>query len=161
VCITLLVYNGNYYVVHVFRDRLEFPPLRAKAENLAREYKPDRIAVEESAFGQPLVDELKKMGYPAIPIRPEGSKVARMSVQSVKIENGQLWLPKEAPWLDDFLEELCGFPNAPHDDQVDALSQGLAQPPHQGYMMWTDKHTENFNEVLGTIAFHNFLRRFS
>jgi predicted phage terminase large subunit-like protein len=162
VCITLLVHEGNYYVVHVFRDRLEFTELRAKAESLARKFKPDRMVVEDAAVGQALVDELKKMGFPAISFRPEGSKVARMSVQSVKIENGQLWLPKQEPtqasWLDDLEAELFAFPNAPHDDQVDALSQALAQPPHQGYMMWTDKHTENLNNMLATIAFQNFIR---
>lgn len=162
VCITLLVHEPNYYVVHLFRDRLEFPDLRAKAEELARRFKPDRIVVEDSAFGQALVDELKKMNFPAISFRPAGSKVARMSVQSVKIENGQLWLPKQSPnqaaWLDDFEAELFAFPNAPHDDQVDALSQALAQPPHQGHMMWSDKHTENFNNMLATLAFQNFIR---
>jgi predicted phage terminase large subunit-like protein len=161
VCVTLLVYNENYYVLHVFRDRLEFPELRAKAENLAREYKPDRIVVEDSAFGQALVDELKKAGYRAIHFRPEGNKVARMSVQSIKIENGQVFLPTQAAWLDDFEAELFAFPDAPHDDQVDALSQALAQPKHQGYVPWTPKHTENLNEALATIAFHQFLRRFS
>ena len=159
VCITLLVHDGNYYVVNVFRDRLEFPELREKAEELARKYKPDRIVVEDSGFGQALVDELKKLRFPAITFRPEGSKVARMSVQSVKIENGQLWLPTWGTWLDDLEAELFAFPNAPHDDQVDALSQALAQPPHHGYMGWTDKHTENFNDVLGTLAFHQFIRR--
>ena len=159
VCITLLVHEGNYYVVNVFRDRLEFPELRAKAENLARRFKPDRIVVEDSAFGQALVDELKKLGFRAISFRPEGSKVARMSVQLVKIENGQLWLPKQASWLDDLEMELFAFPNAPHDDQVDALSQALAQPKHQGNVPWTDEHTKNLNEMLGTIAFHQFLRR--
>ena len=84
-----------------------------------------------------------------------------MSVQSIKIENGQLSLPKQAAWLDDFEAELFAFPNAPHDDQVDALSQALAQPQHQGYVMWSDKHTKNFNEMLGTIAFQQFIRRFS
>jgi hypothetical protein len=54
---------------------------------------------------------------------------------------------------------LFAFPNAPHDDQVDALSQALAQPKHQGYVPGTDKHTENFNEMLATIAFQNFIRR--
>ncbi len=50
VCITLLVREGNYYVIDVFRDRLEFPELKTKAGDLARSYKPDRIVVEDSAF---------------------------------------------------------------------------------------------------------------
>jgi phage terminase large subunit-like protein len=34
-------------------------------------------------------------------------------------------LPKDAPWLEGFVSELLSFPGR-HDDQVDALSQGLA-----------------------------------
>ena len=34
-------------------------------------------------------------------------------------------LPKDAPWLDAFVSELLSFPGR-HDDQIDALSQGLA-----------------------------------
>jgi predicted phage terminase large subunit-like protein len=162
VCITFLVHEGNYYVVNVFRDRLEFPELRAKAEDLARRFKPARIVVEDSAFGQALVDELKKMRFPAIHFRPEGSKVARMSIQALKIDQGLLWLPehdpKQAAWLDDFEVELFTFPNAAHDDQVDALSQALAQPPQQGHTMWSNKHTENLNNMFATLAFQKFIR---
>lgn len=40
-------YKASIYYVEVFGDRLEFPELRAEAERLAREYKPDRSAVED------------------------------------------------------------------------------------------------------------------
>ena len=30
-----------------------------------------------------------------------------------------------APWIDEFLEECAVFPNGPHDDQVDAMTQAL------------------------------------
>ena len=30
-----------------------------------------------------------------------------------------------APWLDEFKKELLSFPKGRHDDQIDALSQGL------------------------------------
>jgi predicted phage terminase large subunit-like protein len=157
-CVTLLVQEGNYIVLDVFRDRLEFPPLRAQAEYLARSHNPDQVIIEDSAFGQALVDELNAIGFSAIHVRPEGSKVARMSIQAVKIENGKLWLPKEAPWLDDFEAELFAFPNAPHDDQVDALSQALAAPAPPEASMWSDEATENLNEALATLAFHQFIR---
>ena len=47
-------------------------------------------------------------------------------VKSAMIEAGHLLLPAEAPWLAELRSELLGFPNARHDDQVDALSQLLA-----------------------------------
>jgi phage terminase large subunit-like protein len=37
-----------------------------------------------------------------------------------------VFLPQEAHWLGEFQKEVMAFPRAPSDDQVDALSQGLA-----------------------------------
>ena len=34
-------------------------------------------------------------------------------------------LPKDAPWLAEFMAEILAFPKARHDDQVDSLSQFL------------------------------------
>jgi predicted phage terminase large subunit-like protein len=48
-----------------------------------------------------------------------------MAAQSAKIEAGQVHLPKDAPWLDDFKSELLAFPKGHHDDQVDSVSQFL------------------------------------
>jgi predicted phage terminase large subunit-like protein len=109
-CITLLVHQGNYYVLHVFRERAEFYELEAKAEELARMYKPDHIVIEDGAYGEALVFKMKKLGYAATTYRPQGNKVARMSIQATKIEAGQLWLPKQAPWLGEFEAELFLFP---------------------------------------------------
>ena len=35
-------------------------------------------------------------------------------------------MPEAAPWLADFMDEANGFPAAPHDDIIDALSQALS-----------------------------------
>jgi len=36
-----------------------------------------------------------------------------------------VYLPEEAPWLSDFLEEHSVFPVGAYDDQVDATTQAL------------------------------------
>jgi phage terminase large subunit-like protein len=48
-----------------------------------------------------------------------------MMAQSDKIEAGQVYLPRQAEWLDTLLLELLAFPNGRHDDQVDSVSQFL------------------------------------
>ena len=48
-----------------------------------------------------------------------------MSAPSARFEAGMVHLPKQAPWLDEYLLELLGFPTAGHDDQVDSTSQLL------------------------------------
>jgi len=60
-----------------------------------------------------------------IGITPDGDKLVRMEAQTPRIEAGHVLLPKEAPWLGVFLEELLGFPSCKHDDQVDSVSQFL------------------------------------
>ena len=49
----------------------------------------------------------------------------RLLITQAKIEAGQVFLPKDTPWLGDFLDELLAFPRGRHDDQVDSVSQFL------------------------------------
>jgi predicted phage terminase large subunit-like protein len=158
VCITLLVHDNIPYLADVVRTRLDYRDLKAKAIDLAKRDKPRQIVVEDAGFGRALVDDLKAAGFAAMAMRPEGNKVTRLLAQLGKIES-LLRLPMEAPWLADFEAEIFAFPNTAHDDQVDALSQALAQPTHETYL-WSDKATENLNNALAAIAFQNFIRTY-
>jgi predicted phage terminase large subunit-like protein len=59
-------------------------------------------------------------------VTPAGNKIMRPHAQTAVIENGFVSLPKDAPWLAEYLHELTTFPKAKHDDQVDATPQVLA-----------------------------------
>jgi hypothetical protein len=43
------------------------------------------------------------------------------------IEAGNVYLPDPsiAPWVDAYIEEVCGFPNLQHDDDVDMTTQAI------------------------------------
>ena len=41
------------------------------------------------------------------------------------IEAGNVYLPEEAGWKDDFLLEMALVPKGKHDDQADAMAQAL------------------------------------
>jgi predicted phage terminase large subunit-like protein len=84
-----------------------------------------------------LIQDLRAGGISAVAVDPEGDKVIRMSAVSARIEAGAVILPRHAPWLDEFRTEMLAFPNGRHDDQVDALSQGLARafrPPTRAHV---------------------------
>ena len=49
-----------------------------------------------------------------------------MAVVSAKFESGEVYLPKRAPWLADFEQELFAFPGVKFDDQCDSVSQALS-----------------------------------
>lgn len=60
-------------------------------------------------------------GY-VVKTEPEtGSKETRAAPLAAQAEAGNVMLVK-AGWNDDFIDELCSFPNAAHDDQVDAAA---------------------------------------
>ena len=148
-CTTWLFHEEKYYLVDVFRDRLDFPTLRDRAIAHAKKHKPNTILVEDTAVGSALVDNLKRAGFQAVPVKPVGSKVDRMSIQSPKFEMGEVLLPKETPFLAEFLTELLMFPRAPHDDLADATSQALAHKGRAfGYSDDFLKNLSKFTEAL-------------
>jgi predicted phage terminase large subunit-like protein len=123
------VAKRNYYLVHVWRGRLEFPQLRHMLVALAREHQPNRILVEQAGVGLPLIQEFRANPVPGMPVpqgvKPKFEKLVRMEAQSARFENRQVHLPREATWLSDLLHEIFAFPKARYDDQVDSISQFL------------------------------------
>ena len=129
VCTTWLIAKRDYYLLDVWRGRLEFPHIKQKLISLALEYSPIRIVIEQAGPGLHLLQELGANPVRGVPmpigIKPEADKIVRMEAQSARFEAGQVHLAKDAPWLSVFLHELLAFPNARHDDQIDSTSQFL------------------------------------
>jgi len=57
--------------------------------------------------------------------KPDTDKRARVIAQSDLFAGGSVLFPRRAAWLEEFTAELLAFPGR-HDDQVDAITQGLA-----------------------------------
>ena len=53
----------------------------------------------------------------------------RLHACSDRFENGRVLLPRNAPWLDEYVLELIGFPGTKHDDQVELDHPGARLPP--------------------------------
>ncbi|WP_248313422.1 phage terminase large subunit [Bosea sp. F3-2] len=113
----------SYYLIDVVRDRWEAPQLRRKMVELSQRHHVDARLIEDTELGRALSQDLRKSGvlYPLLqPSRIK--KTARPMAQATRFE---VFLPREAHWLGDYLGELLAFPLARHDDQVDATSQAL------------------------------------
>jgi len=124
VCITCLIRNNTYFILDVWRGRLEYVYLVQKAVELYRHWKPSAVLIEEMASGTPLMSELKAHhGIHSIGIRPQRDKLSRLMAISPRFQSGQIVLRENAPWLDTFTDELLRFPQSRHDDQVDSLTQ--------------------------------------
>ncbi len=116
----------GYALLHVVRERLQFPLLLSRTIAAAAYWKPEALLVEDAASGQSLIQALRsETRLSVLAIKPGGDKVSRANSVAPMVESGRVLLPDSAPWLPDFLDEICGFPASPHDDMVDAMSQGL------------------------------------
>ncbi|MDB5660461.1 MAG: phage uncharacterized protein [Cypionkella sp.] len=120
-------YRENcWYLLSVFRDRLDYPDLKRTVLRLGEECKADLVLIEKAATGIPLLQEChSQMPSRFREVRPSVDKVVRFNAACAPIEAGQVLLPRDAIWLSDFRRELMGFPRAKHDDQVDSVSQFL------------------------------------
>ena len=119
--------QNGYYLLDVWRAKVEFPELERAAVALYERDRPDLVIVEDKASGQSLVQALQRnTRIPVLPVKVDRDKVARANSVTPLIESGRVLLPESAPWLFDYIEELSAFPNAAHDDQVDSTTQALA-----------------------------------
>ncbi len=126
VCTTWLMRDRDYYLLHVLRQRLEYPDLRRRILAHAEAWDARAVLIEDAGSGMSLIQDLRHEGpLRPIPIRPDRDKIVRLEGQSAVIEAGHVLLPEAAPWLGDFELEILAFPHGRYDDQVDSLSQFL------------------------------------
>lgn len=138
-CETWGVTDTGYYLVDLWMDRLAFPDLKKAAVMLADTWKPSAIYVEAKASGISLVQELgADTALPLILCNVDADKVARAHAVSPLMEAGRVWLPAKqtADWVDGFIERQAAFPNGPHDDDTDAMTQALQELRQRSGGLW-------------------------
>lgn len=122
----------DYYLLDVWRDRVEYPDLRHALLHSSALHKPSRIYIESgsrSASSIALVQQLHRdSALPLVAMNPTGSKVLRAEVASGAFEAGKVVLPRRAHWLEIWIEEHANFPNAAHDDTCFVAGTLVATP---------------------------------
>ena len=117
--------EGNLYIADGFRRRIEYPDQRRYVIERTRSEKNTSHGVEKALHGQALVQDLrndvKTRGRPIEAIKVDADKFTRALTWSGLAEDGKVILV-QGTWIDAFIEEVCGFPEGEHDDQVDAVS---------------------------------------
>lgn len=126
VCTTWGVLGERLYLLDVFRMQLDYPALRKAVIQQREKYGAETVVVEDAQSGVSLFQDLRSEEHFWIKkIKPEGDKETRAAHQSAKIEQGWIYLPEAADWLEDYEKELAQFPHAKHDDQIDSTTQFL------------------------------------
>ena len=123
VCTTWGHSEQGYFLMDVWRKHVEFPEMMAAMGDLAAEWKPDAILIEDKASGQSAIQELQRGNLPVIAIKVDTDKTARARAASPTAESGKVWIPRDKVWAATFIDECCTFPKGEFNDQVDSMTQ--------------------------------------
>lgn len=128
--------GADKYLVARRHGRMDMPASVKAVREITQAWPQARVKlVEDKANGPAVIATLRHEIPGLIAVNPEGGKVARVNAVAHHWESGNVYVPHPdiASWVDPFIEELVSFPNAAHDDDVDAMSQALlrfdAEPP--------------------------------
>jgi predicted phage terminase large subunit-like protein len=134
--VVLLRRNEVFYVLEVVRGRFPFDALKRKVMEVKQRYGSSTLLIEDSPISRGLIQSLREQSISVTCYKPDTDKRARVIAQTDLFAAGSVRLPQRAAWLEDFTAELLAFPGR-HDDQVDALTQGLAWGrQRQGEVSW-------------------------
>lgn len=135
-CVTAYVTPYGVFIADVFQGRLNFPDLKQRMIDMHQQWsrysRISRICIENRVAGTSMLQSLRKDSHlPVIPMEPESklgkSKLQRANSVAGYVQSGRVIFRAGATWLPEFEDQLLKFPNAKHDDMVDAFVYALIQ----------------------------------
>jgi len=148
--------GSHHYLIKQLRSKMSFMKTKEAVELWAQLFPTyHECLIEDKANGSAIINSLSGTVRSLIAINPKDSKVARLVACEPQIEAGDVLVPDPEfnPWVREvFIPEVCAFPKAANDDQVDAMTQYLnrARERQVGTFLFDD---DNFSKISGgTIA---------
>lgn len=131
-CLMARLRNGQYIILDVQRRALGAADVRELMRNTAKADRaqfPGCRQIIPQDPGQAGKDQAASLvsflaGYSVKTHTVTGSKITRAEPFAAQVQHGAVMIV-EAPWNDDYFDELEGFPDALHDDQVDASADAF------------------------------------
>jgi len=153
----------NYYLIDAWADKVEYPDLKAKVKDFWNRWNDRNLAptfwacvktpraVSRSSKNFDARRIFRSLASGSI---SRSTRVPRRSRHSSR--PGKCFLPENAPWLDEWIEEHVAFQGA-YDDLVDTTSGALARLTNASTLTWTVARTgEAVKETrrlgVGTVA---------
>jgi predicted phage terminase large subunit-like protein len=127
VCTTWGHNEGAWYLLDLYRGRLEFPKLKEKILFLREHWSAEKVLIEDSSSGLSILQQLRteKRREGIVAIQPQGSKAERLEAQLDMLYDGRVRFDPSRSFWRELLNEMRAFPDGRHDDQIDSISQFL------------------------------------
>lgn len=104
-----------------------------------------RVGVESVAYQQAMFQKLMaETSIPVVKVQTTKDKVSRMNVFSAKWEAGKVFLYYHLKVLDKLEEQTLAFPDAEHDDTIDAFEIAVSVALNNSVINTVDRNLFNF-----------------
>ena len=137
VCTTWGYREGKWYLLDVYRARLDYSALKRKVIELRKQWHAERWSLRGPTPAMHSATSSATNGSDGSRLyTPRDNKETRLEVQTAKIESGMVLIPREADWLSAFKRELLAFPNGTlrrpgrQHDAVPGVEREAPRPGH-------------------------------
>ncbi|HKV79754.1 MAG TPA: phage terminase large subunit [Candidatus Sulfotelmatobacter sp.] len=136
-CCVGLMNSGRYAVLDLFRGKPDFTMMKQLVfqkwlETYQRYRLMAQVFIEDASAGQQILQEIANVNMRQdtmvrpIAVAPTLNKEMRAEAIASAQNNGQVDLPENVAWAEDFITELEQFPLGEHDDCVDGYTWAQA-----------------------------------
>lgn len=122
-----LVGDGTLILLDRIRQRIEEGNHWQAIQPLTAKWKASDVFVEKGFIGTTMVVDATRAGIRVRPVDPDKDKITRAIPATHRVAAHMVWFPSDVvvDWLDEWCDELAGFPSWAHDDQTDTLSYAV------------------------------------
>lgn len=117
----------DFCLIDKIKGKWDFITTVKHIKKLEEKHQTKRIFIEDKANGPAIINVLKQELTGVKGINPKDSKEARLHSIVHFFETHNIIFDKNLKDIDTLINELLFFPNAKHDDEVDALTQAIMQ----------------------------------
>lgn len=123
--------EGNEMIlVDQWRAQEEAPVVEDVMISMQRRFEPLFLGIEDKMSGSVALQRFKRDGITVKGLKADRDKVNRAVPASIWMENGKIYFDQNSDYLATVEAELLGFPNAKHDDIVDAFAYAVGFASH-------------------------------
>ena len=118
--------GSSVYFLERINERMDFVRTVEAVRQLKYKYpQANMVLIEDKANGSAIISTLQREIMGVVPVNPLGSKESRAYAIQPFVMAGNVYLPEGEPWVEEYLDQMCRFPKAKFDDEVDQTSQAL------------------------------------
>jgi len=137
ICVVAVDENNRWYVLDVIYGRFDPSTTMEKLFWAVQKYRPVLVGIEkvqyQAAFQHFLEKEMRRRNifFNIEELKASKQKEIRIKALQPRFQQGLIYFPDLADWLDEMETELLTFPRGKHDDLIDALAyqEQIAKPP--------------------------------